>query len=186
MWCWKGIEDLGGSDSDEWSVEGEDAKEDSQETIQTRYAPSCLEAEARKALSWMQADVERQARINKDTAGHLLQAVRAISDAVVNTIPGEESDMDLHDLLELRRPTTDQSSMLEIVDAIVDQWKRRINRWVEQQETEQRNLSARLLAFRDECENRLNALESSHRSDCDHLQQHIDAQRQRSDRRESK
>lgn len=174
-------------DSDAWSTGDQQAAtivDLQQETAikQGALTIETLEDEARRALCWMQQDVERQARANKAATESLVRAVREVSDAIADAVPGAASRLSIVKSMI----SAERVLVAELVTTAVAQWKLALDEWKQQRTTEKQELAQRFTAFRDECESRLQLLEVTHQSECERLQETLNRQRQESNQRECK
>jgi hypothetical protein len=141
---------------------------------------STLQDEARRALNWMQQDVERQAQDNKVVSESLMQAVHEISEAIAEAVPAARCRVNrIDEMLAVERTISP-----EHIAFVVEQWRLALDEWRHQRATEKQDFAERFAAFRDECESRLQLLESTHRHECKQLQEELRRERQVANQRE--
>lgn len=172
-------------DSDAWSVDGQDVttdKEKDQVAEQVDVIGASLHGEARRALSWMQQDVERQAQDNKVVSESLVRAVHEISEAIAEAVPAARSLVNrIDEMLASGRAISPKHLAF-----VAEQWRLALDAWRQQRATEKQEFAERFATFRDECESRLQLLESKHRRECEQLHEELRHERQVADQRACK
>lgn len=130
------------------------------------------DCEAKKALAWMQSDVERRAREIKETYDKIDYAVLAINEAIAGLDPDSESA-----LCAVCDRTRSSNLSTTNVDELVGQWMRILNKWSAKERERKHEFGQRFAAFREECESRLQVLEATHQREYQQISAHLELER---------
>ncbi|KAG7386654.1 hypothetical protein PHYPSEUDO_015438 [Phytophthora pseudosyringae] len=198
-----------GSDADDAAVEGQQQESagDEVESMDTSLASGSLpqtpmkgeldvrtgavepgrkdsvESDVRKALGWMQRNVERQARENRAVRETLARAIHDITDVVADFVTAEVASV----LVGTAAAATGVSSerdnnaaMLQLapdkVDELVGLWDDALVSWREQNLVEKQELMEGFTHFEGECLARMKAGETSHRLELERLALEVNQQ----------
>ncbi|POM78336.1 Hypothetical protein PHPALM_4144 [Phytophthora palmivora] len=129
-----------------------------------------VESDTRKALEWMQRDVERQARENRTVRETLARAIHDITDVIADFVAPDAANVLVQTAVAATGmlPERDNNvAMLHLapdkVDELVNQWDDALVSWKEQSIVEKQELVEGFAQFEEECLARMKAGEASHR-----------------------
>ncbi|EEY58461.1 uncharacterized protein PITG_01129 [Phytophthora infestans T30-4] len=129
-----------------------------------------MENDMRKALDWMQRDVERQARENRAVRETLARTIHDITDIVADFVDKETASVLVYTaaLATGVSPERDNNAPLlqlapDKVDELVGLWDDALVSWRERNLAEKQTLTGEFTRFEEECLARMKASEVSHR-----------------------
>ncbi|ETP48589.1 hypothetical protein F442_05674 [Phytophthora nicotianae P10297] len=135
-----------------------------------------VESDMRKALDWMQRDVERQARENRVVQETLARAIHDITEVIADFVDKEAANVILRTAAAATgiSPERDNNAvMLQLapdkVDELVGLWDDALVSWREQNLVKKQELVERFKHFEEECLARMKAGEASHRLEQERL-----------------
>ncbi|KAG6973149.1 hypothetical protein JG688_00003658 [Phytophthora aleatoria] len=137
---------------------------------------NAMESDMRKALDWMQRDVERQARENRAVRETLARAIHDITDVVADFVDKKAANVLVLTAAAATgvSPETDNNaSMVQLapdkVDELVGLWDDALVSWREQNVVEKQELMEGFTLFEEECLARMKAGETSHKLEQERL-----------------
>ncbi|ETP20651.1 hypothetical protein F441_05639 [Phytophthora nicotianae CJ01A1] len=135
-----------------------------------------VESDMRKALDWMQRDVERQARENRVVQETLARAIHDITEVIADFVDKEAANVILRTAAAATgiSPERDNNAvMLQLapdkVDELVGLWDDALVSWREQNLVKKQELVERFKHFEEECLARMKAGEASHKLEQERL-----------------
>ncbi|KAK1936640.1 hypothetical protein P3T76_010075 [Phytophthora citrophthora] len=135
-----------------------------------------VEKDMRKALGWMQQDVERQARENRTVRETLTQAIHDITDVIADFVSSEAAGKMLRTAAAATGISPDRDSNAAMsqlapdkVDELIDLWDDALVSWRERNLVEKQKLMESFTHFEEECLARMKAGEASHRLEQERL-----------------
>ncbi|KAG7400539.1 hypothetical protein PHYBOEH_005339 [Phytophthora boehmeriae] len=135
------------------------------------------ESDTRKALDWMQRDVEQRARENRRVRETLAIAIHNITDVIADCVDSEASQLLLHAAAVATGMESGVDNNAGVsgllpdrVDDLVNQWEDALVSWREQCIVEKQELIESFALFEEECLARMQVGEASHRREQERLQ----------------
>ncbi|KAL3669566.1 hypothetical protein V7S43_004953 [Phytophthora oleae] len=139
-------------------------------------ARNLVESDMRKALGWIQQDVERQARENRTVRETLARVIHDITDVIADFVTPEAAEVLLHTAAAAtgESPERDNNAaMLQLapdkVDELVGLWEDALVSWREQNLVEKQELVESFTHFEEQCLARMKAGGASHRLEQERL-----------------
>ncbi|GMF18563.1 unnamed protein product [Phytophthora lilii] len=137
-----------------------------------------VESDLRKALDWMQRDVERQARENRVVREVLARAILDISDVLADFVPPGTADVLLRTAAAATGTSPDEMDNNAVipqlvpdkVDELVVQWEDALVSWREQSLVEKQDLMEELAHLEEQCLERMEADEVAHKMQQERLE----------------
>ncbi|GMF48146.1 unnamed protein product [Phytophthora fragariaefolia] len=135
-----------------------------------------VEQDMRKALEWMQRDVERQARENRAVRENLVRAVLDITDVIADFVSPDAASVLVH-VAAVATGTasqeTDNNAVAPVlrpdrVDELIVQWEDALVSWREQNLIERQELMGALTTLEEEHVSRMEADKASYREQLIH------------------
>ncbi|KAG1690469.1 hypothetical protein DVH05_019437 [Phytophthora capsici] len=135
-----------------------------------------VESDMRKALNWMQQDVERQARENRTVRETLTRAIHDITDVIADFVSPETAGVMIRTAAAATgvSPERDNNAAMprlapDRVGELAGLWDDALVSWREQNLVEKQELVESFTRFEEECLARMKAGEASHRLEQERL-----------------
>ncbi|KAE8897991.1 hypothetical protein PF005_g16328 [Phytophthora fragariae] len=143
-----------------------------------------VEQEMRKALDWMQRDVERQARENRAVRETLARSILDVTDIIADFVSPNAASLLLRTAAaatgtspeEVDNNAATPQLIPDKVDELVVQWEDALVAWREQSLVAKQELMEAFTTFEAECMVRMQAGEASHKSEQEQLAHDVNAQ----------
>ncbi|KAL4140553.1 hypothetical protein PRNP1_014835 [Phytophthora ramorum] len=141
-----------------------------------QVAVDSVEKEMRKALDWMQRDVEKQARENRAVRETLVRTIHDITDIIADFVSPEAAELLVRTAEAATGGSLERDNNAAVfqlapgkVDELVIQWEDTLILCREQNIIEKQELVDGFTHFEEDCIARMKAGEASHRSELERL-----------------
>ncbi|KAG6622382.1 uncharacterized protein IUM83_05367 [Phytophthora cinnamomi] len=143
-----------------------------------------VERGMRKALDWVQRDVERQARENRAVRETVARTILDITDIIADFVSPDAANLLHHTAAAATGASPEEmdnnAASLQLVpdkvDELVVQWEDALISWREQGLVAKQELMEAFTTFEEECVARMETTEASHRSEQERLARETNAQ----------
>lgn len=148
-----------------------------------------VEQDMRKALDWMQRDVERQARENRAVRETLARTILDVTDVIADFVSPDSASLLLRTAAAATGTSPEEEDnnnaatpqlIPDKVDELLVQWEDALVSWREQSLVAKQDLMEAFTTFEEECMARMQADEVAHRLEREQLAHDSNAQQSKS------